>query len=111
MVYGTGLENRRARKGTGGSNPSPSANCLFRGVEMLETGRAGSKRDALGATFGRQLESGASEEWAFLSSHHPQGQRIGMPDDGGRAIDGAPVGDGRNGNVASLGDGDGEAGG
>ena len=25
VVYGTGLENRRARKGTGGSNPSPSA--------------------------------------------------------------------------------------
>jgi hypothetical protein len=24
-VYCTGLENRRARKGSGGSNPSPSA--------------------------------------------------------------------------------------
>ena len=28
MVEGTGLENRQARKGLVGSNPTPSANCL-----------------------------------------------------------------------------------
>ena len=76
--------------------------------DVEDRSRGKQERDALGATFGKQLESGASKEWTFLSSHHPQSQRIPMPDDGARAIDRAPVGDGRSGNLASLGDGVGE---
>lgn len=35
MVYCTGLENRRPRKGSGGSNPSASA----RGVQLTSSSR------------------------------------------------------------------------
>jgi hypothetical protein len=50
VVDGGGLENHCARKGTGGSNPSPSARFQHRGVEETEDGRVGADADASVAT-------------------------------------------------------------
>jgi hypothetical protein len=36
VVDGTGLENRRARKGTGGSNPSLSATLILNAIKALK---------------------------------------------------------------------------
>ena len=46
MVDGSGLENRRTRKGTGGSNPSLSAITLLLRAKMRSTDRSSANRMA-----------------------------------------------------------------